>query len=223
LKNLILLYLLLSIISIDCGKDFSDPCDSIEPNQSSIEIDLKPEKPSYVIGDTIWLSSRFDIDLELTNKDERININNANGWLALLLMHLDGGKEVKMGYDDFDVINEHGELSQAAIFDEVTKNYSGRLTFNCDTLFCSFTIGLVPKSKGNYCVASNGGWIDVNYEGSLYCDGASLRENNFTTKSFNREIYEELNIDFPIELLTTRRTTDFDIIDNDGAYAFKVK
>lgn len=221
MKNVFLLYFIFSIISFDCYRE--DPCDEIESSESSISINLKPEQLSYAIGDTMWLSTRFDIDLELTDKEENINVSNTMNWLNLYLMQLDGGKEIEKGYADFDIINEYGELSQELIPDEITKNYQGELTFNCDTLFCSFLIGIVPKVRGNYCLVANFGWINADNSGFNCGEGVSLRNNTFNVTSLNREIYEALNINFDVELPTKNSAIKLNLIDNNGAFAFKVE
>jgi len=219
MKNALCLYFLLSIISFDCEREGTCP-DQIF-NESSLKIDLTPEHFTYAIGDTIWLSSKFDTDLELTNKDEIRDVSDSEGSIPLLLLDIDSGSDISRGYSDFDIINVKGQVSQEG-FNSNIKKYEGRLIFGCDSLSCEFITGIVPKFSGTYCVIMKNGNIRLDPNASC-SEQIGFFKNSFTTSAFNREIYEEVNIKSIVRLPVASGSRTLELVDNDAAFAFKVE
>lgn len=191
-------------------------------NISSVNIDLSPEKKEYMIGDTIVLGTEFGTLLPLTNSNETIAIDNGVCNLNLFVMKLGNEPGNLVGFTDFDFINFSGDLNQDEILDEIIKRYQGEIAFNCNANKCEFKIGLVPKVKGNYCLALYIGEIRI--QDTSICPVKNvLYDNKFNVSSHNREIFQELSINYSIQLPSSSSTGYWDIIENDGAFAFKVK
>lgn len=197
MKKIIFL-ILTSIIFYNFSCD-NDPCPSVPSNSASIQMDLKPENKVYQIGDTIWISDRFDTDFELDNNPVNLNLINGSGRIGLLFMHLDQTIDVTRGFSDFEIINTNGEVNQDLINDEVARNYNAYLNFNCDETNCEFQIGIVTKTAGIFGIGIQNGNLIVETPGAC-APNNKITNNRFNTSNFNKEILTENRIHDSVRL-----------------------
>ena len=213
------LFCFLLFSNFQCGKEF--PCDPSE-NEASISTSITPEKKEYLIGDTIFLSASFGTMLPLTNSNETIATEHGACILGIYIMKLGDAPDDLTGFYNFDIINISGDLNQNDMWDEIVKRYKGFINFNCGIDTCGFKIGLVPKVTGDYCFSLNIGNV-VTQDTSMCPEWVKFDNNVFNVSSHNREIFQELGIKYSIRLPTSSTSGCLDIIESDGAYAFKVK
>ncbi|MBK8644908.1 MAG: hypothetical protein IPN15_22655 [Saprospiraceae bacterium] len=210
---------ILLFTNFQCDED--NLCDPVI-NIAALNVDLSPEKKEYLIGDTILLKTDFSTLLTLTNSNEKLMIDSGMCNLGLFVLKLGMQPDSLVGFSDFDIVNIIGELNQDLIWDQIEKRYKGIVNFNCNDDKCEFKIGLIPKVKGSYCFALYIGSIMI--QDTTLCPSLNkLNDNKFNVNSYNREIFKELDIHYPILLPTFTGGGYWDIIDNDGAFAFKVK
>ena len=223
MKKIVLLTILTSFLfyNFQCNKE--EICANRITNRSSVKVDVSPEQLEYSIGDTIWLSTNFDTELEISNSNEVINVANGNGFFRTIIAYLDSGAEVKRGFSDFEIINNNGELNQIGIENENILKYQGQLYFSCDSIYCKFQIGLVPQRTGNYCVTIALGRIGIN-DTSECPSNNRLEDNTFNVTSHNRELYQEFNLPNTIRLPRSGSTSSlWDVKASDATYTFRIK
>ena len=203
--------------NFQCDKD---PCEMYITHQIPLNALVTEEKYAYTIGDTIWLSNEFNTKLELINGGGTLSLEYGKCFVDLFLMRLEDTQHKLVGYTDFNIINDLGELTQANIEDSLKIKYAGQILYNCGKDKCSFRVGLVPQLKGNYCFLLHSGKVIV--QDTSMCPAANHFATEFNVSSHNRQIFKELDIDW-IEFRSKNGSGGLQVAELDQAYAFKVK
>jgi len=227
MKNLFYLFAFLLMTTIlfsnfQCGKEddfFADDeiCEA-EHRFAQLDIEVTPEQSEYLRGDTIWFSAEFDA-ASVFSDINTINFDTGAGLLNVYILDLLHHQDISNGYDRFDYINVEGELRQNGINYSVSRTNRGDIFFECNQGICSFKIGMTTTHTANYCVAFYLGFI---VEGEGGCQpNISFDPIIFDINSHNKELLEPLGITSTVHI-NGGGISDYDIVNNDGAYIFKV-
>lgn len=156
-----------------CKKDSSKPCANFTPYSFNVSSNFTPEKATYQIGDTIFLTSSFPFILlnAVTNKE--LNYSNSLGiGGTVTFSRLDTTLMlVKDAYDKFIVFPLEGNV--VPINNTPNKGVFGYYFQNTDY---QFKIGIVVNQKGIYSLGFN----DLSSQG--------LRGKDCTNAKFNMTV-----------------------------------
>lgn len=214
---------LIILAAIVIFSNFNCPDDIDCPNErdvAQVETVIVPNQKTYRSGDTIWLNSTFDTELELSSSQATVAVDSAQGTLGIAIFKISAGSTlVESGFDGFEVYNKKGTLVPPLVYH---KDRAGYIDFDCDNDNCGFNIGLIPRIPGAYCLYLLNGSI---YNNRRLCPSLSAFQHNiFKVEDRNTAIYYELNIgDKPLESSGSEGTTHFFYTrDSEGAYIFNV-
>lgn len=194
-----------------------------ESFSSALSVDVSPNTRSLSVGDTLWLSTAFDTQLEVPSPDTTISVADARLFLPLWLFKLNEGGTASGGLPAFKWVGEQCELSPTWRGSSEVK-MELYVVSNCNADECRFRLGLIPQTPGTYCLLLETGGLTIE-DFDANCEFEHWFSNNvFTASSRHREILTELGIPEPLSVNTgPLGPSTVRLAENDGAYLFEVR
>ena len=225
MKNLFYLFALLLITTLlfsnfHCGEDDDIEFEICEAENRIVQFDVKvsPEQSEYLRGDTIWLSAEFNA-ADIFSDIDTINFDMGTGSLYIYILDLLHHQDISNGYDRFEYVNIEGRMSQDWVIHDRNKGNRGNIFFDCNQGICSFNVGMTTNHTANYCIMFYLGGI---VEGEGGCEpSVTFDPIVFDVNSHNKELLGPLGITSTVYINGSGIST-YEIVDNDGAYIFKV-
>jgi len=197
-------------------------CEKNVNNISSFKIDISPIEKVFEVGDTIWISTSFDSNIELNNSTFSYDNSNQLCDFDLNVLHIQSdNQKVKDGVGFFEFLIEKGEISSPNQY-QGNSDVKQMVSFNCSDQFCEFRIGIVCKDSGYFGLKVWGGGFG--YDTSNDCESSRFDNITFNIDNNNFEMCKEIGTDKLFVYEKKRNWSSYTkVVESKNFYFFKVE
>ncbi len=172
-KNRLFFFFIVSLIGNSCNKDRTIPCRNGGYN-FNVDAVVSPEKDIYNLGDTIFITTKFDKNLTDRNNSTSINYTNSLGiYCNFNTLEMDTIQHIgKAALNKFNVSAFKGEISPSAN----TPNLGVSVKYAEDAQFYEVSLRITFNQKGLF------------YFGLTDPASQGIRGKNCTNAAFNMTV-----------------------------------